>query len=166
MRWSDLFDDLEAQVTRAEREAFEDEVKERSDAEKAAVELGAVLAASEGARVRITLMDGTAIAGEVIDCAAQWLHITEGPREWLVPAWAIAELEGAGTGAAQPGLIAARLTLGHALRALAADGSEVVVHARSGHTRGRITAVGANYLVFDAGRIIPFAAILTVVPAP
>ncbi len=59
MRWADLFDDLEAQVTRAEREAFEDEVRERADSERAAVSLGAVLAASEGARVRVTLTDGT-----------------------------------------------------------------------------------------------------------
>jgi len=166
MRWSDLFDDLEAQVTRAEREAFEDEVRERAQSERAAVELGALLAASEGARVRVTLADGTAVSGEVVDCAAQWLHIAEGAREWLIPVWAISELDGVAPGAAAPGVIAARLTLGHALRALAEAGSDVVVHSRSGQVRGRIAAVGADYLVIEPARIVPFAAVLTVVPAP
>ena len=166
MRWSDLFDDLEAQVTRAEREAFEDEVRERSQSERAAVELGAVLAASEGVCVRVTLTDGQVVSGDVVDCAAQWLHIAEGSREWLVPVWAIAQLDGAAAGAAAPGVIAARLTLGHALRALAEDASAVLVHTRSGQVRGRIAAVGADYLVIEPARMVPFAAILTVVPAP
>ncbi len=81
------------------------------------------------------------------DCAAQWLHLADGPREWLVPVWAIAALEGVAPGAAQPGAIAARLTLGHALRALADDGEAVVVNASGLQARGRIGAVGADYLV-------------------
>jgi len=166
MRWADLFDDLEAQVTRSEREAFEDEVRARTDSERAAVSLGAVLAASDGVRVRVTLTDGSAVAGVVIDCAAQWLHVADGPREWLVPAWAIAALEGVAPGAAAPGTIAARLTLGHALRALADDGGAVAVTAGGVQSRGRIEAVGADYVVMETGRLIPFAAILTVVPAP
>jgi len=166
MRWSDLFDDLEAQVTRAERDEFEEDVRERARTERADISLGAVLAASEGARVRITLTDGSTVAGEVVDCAAQWLHVGEGAREWLVPVWAIAELDGVATGAGEPGFVAARLTLGHALRALAEDESEVLVHTVSGQLRGGIAAVGANYVAIAPGRIVPFAAILTVAPAP
>ena len=30
-----------------------------------------------------------------MDCAAQWLHVTDGPREWLIPATAISLLDGA-----------------------------------------------------------------------
>jgi len=164
MRWHDLFDDLEAQLMRAERDAFEDEVRERADAERAAVTLGALLAASDGASVRVTLRDGTRAEGTVVDCAAQWLHIADGPREWLVPATAIAALEGVAGGAPEPGLVASRLTLGHALRALADDGEEVLVSAGGAQLRGRIDAVGADYAAV-AGKVVPFAAILSVSPA-
>jgi hypothetical protein len=80
--------------------------------------------------------------------------------------WAIAALEGVAPGAAQPGAISARLTLGHALRALADDGEPVVVNAGGLQARGRIGAVGADYLVVEPASVIPFAAILTVAPAP
>jgi hypothetical protein len=164
MRWRDLFDDLEAQVMRSEREAFEDEVRERAGSERAAVTLGAVLAAVGGAPVRVTLVDGTRLDGTVTDCAAQWLHLADGPREWLVPASAIAALDGAPQGAPEPGIVSARLTLGHALRALADDGGEVVVSTSGGQRRGPIAAVGADYVVV-AGSVVPFAAILAVSPA-
>jgi hypothetical protein len=166
MRWHRLFDDLEAQVTRAEREAFEDEVRARSQGESAAVTLGAVLAAADGAQVRVTLRDGTAVSGTVMDCAAQWLHVADGPREWLIPATAISLLDGAPPAAPEPGVIASRLTLGHALRALAEDGGSVLVNAAGTQARGAIAAVGADYVVLAGGRVIPFAAILTVTPAP
>ena len=112
MRWDHLFDDLEAQVTRAEREEFEEEVRARAQGESAAVTLGAVLAASDGATVRLTLRDGGAVSGTVMDCAAQWLHIADGPREFLVPVTAISALDGAPPAAPEPGVIASRLTLG------------------------------------------------------
>ena len=166
MRWSDLFDDLEAQVTHAEREAFEEEVRARADSERAAVTLGAVLAASTGASVRVTLIDGSSLTGEVIDSVAQWIHLAAAPVEWLVPAWAISALDGVATGAAEPGAVATRLTFGHALRAVAEDGGEVLVRTQGLQSRGRIAAVGADYLVLEPGRVVPFAAILTVVPAP
>lgn len=166
MRWHQLFDDLEAQVTRAEREAFEEEVRARSQGESAAVTLGAVLAAADGQLVRVTLRDGTTVAGTVMDCAAQWLHIADGPREWLVPANAISILDGAPPAAPEPGVIASRLTLGHALRALAEDGGAVLVNAAGSQVRGAISAVGADYLVLAGGRIVAFAAILSVTPAP
>lgn len=165
MRWRDLFDDLEAQVTRAERDAFEEEVRERSTAERAAVTLGAVLASSDGVTVRVTLTDGTIVAGNVTEATAQWLLVTDGPREWLVPASGIASIAGLPGGAPEPGLVSGRLTLGHALRALEADGREVVVAARGVGLRGLIGAVGADYVVVG-GAVVPFGAILSVSPAP
>ncbi|MCR6712754.1 MAG: hypothetical protein NVV57_08675 [Demequina sp.] len=166
MRWDHLFDDLEAQVTRAEREEFEEEVRARAQGESAAVTLGAVLAASDGATVRLTLRDGGAVSGTVMDCAAQWLHIADGPREFLVPVTAISALDGAPPAAPEPGVIASRLTLGHALRALAEDGGAVLVSAVGTQLRGVISAVGADYVVIAGGKVVPFAAILTVTPAP
>jgi len=165
MRWSELFDDLEAQLMHAEREAFEDEVRERATAERAAISLGSVLAASEGARVRVTLAGGERLEGVVRDAAAQWILVGEGAREWLIPVGAITALDGVEPGAGEPGLVASRLTLGHALRALAEDHTAVVVATRGSNARGRITAVGADYLVVE-GTVVPFAAILTVAPAP
>ena len=166
MRWDHLFDDLEAQVTRAEREEFEEEVRARAQGESAAVTLGAVLAGSDGSAVRLSLRDGTAIAGTVRDCAAQWLHLADGPREFLVPVTAISAIDGAPTAAPEPGVVASRLTLGHALRALAEDGGAVLVNALGTQVRGAISAVGADYVVIGGGKVIPFAAILTVTPAP
>ena len=164
MRWSELFDDLEAQLMHAEREAFEDEVRERATAERAAVTLGAVLAASEGAQVRVTLADGVRLEGTVRDAAAQWILIAQGAREWLIPAGAVAAIDGVPPGAGDPGLVASRLTLGHALRALEEDHGVVVVSTRAAGVRGRIEAVGADYVVVG-GSVVPFAAILTVTPA-
>ena len=169
MRWSELFDDLEAQVTRAEREAFEDEVRARAESEAAAVTLGAVLAASQGDAVRVTLSDGTRVEGEVRDCAAQWLHLGQGAREWLIPATAIATLDGPRFAGPEPGAVASRLTLGHALRALAQADAVVLVSTNGTQARGTIHAVGGDYLVLasDSARtVVPFAAILSVSPAP
>ena len=165
MRWSELFDDLEAQLMHAEREAFEDEVRERATAEKAAISLGAVLAASEGALVRVTLVDGVRLEGTVRDATAQWIHVAQGAQEWLIPAGAIAAIDGVEPGAGDPGVVASRLTLGHALRALAEDHAAVMVATRASTVRGRIDAVGADYVVI-ARSVVPFAAILTVAPAP
>ena len=169
MRWSELFDDLEAQVTRAEREAFEDEVRARAESEAAAITLGAVLAASQGDTVRIALSDGTRLEGEVRDCAAQWLHLGQGSCEWLVPATAIATLDGPRFAAPDPGVVSSRLTLGHALRALARADAVVVVSAGDTRARGTVRVVGADYLVVESGAgrtVIPFAAILSVSSAP
>lgn len=164
MRWRDLFDDLEAQMMRSEREAFEDEVRERAGGERAVVTVGAVLAASVGETIRLVLVDGSRVEGAVTDAAAQWLHVADGPREWLVPATAIATIDGVPSGAPDPGAIAARLTLGHALRALADDGGEVLVRVAGTECRGRISGVGADYLVVGS-RVVRFAAVLTVSPA-
>jgi hypothetical protein len=164
MRWHDLFDDLEAQMMHSEREAFEDEVRERVYGERAAIALGALLAASVDARVRVWLADGSHLDGVVADAAGQWLHLADGPREWLVPAGAIASLEGVAAGAPDPGLVVSRLSLGHALRALAEDGAEVIVRTAGQQIRGRITAVGADYVALGT-RVVPFVAIVTVSPA-
>lgn len=165
MRWHDLFDDLEAQLMRADREAFDDEVRERAEAEKAAVTFGAILAASEGERLRLTLVDGSRVEGSVTDCAAQWVHLTDGPREWLVPAAAIAAVDGAARGAPDPGMVVSRLTLGHALRALAEGGGEVLVVAQGLQVRGAISAVGADFVTVAGARTLRMGAILTVSPA-
>jgi len=168
MRWSELFDDLEAQMSRAEREAFEVEVRERADAERAAVTLGAVIAASAGDAVRVTVADGTTIDGVVADAAAQWLSVTRGGADTLIPQSAISVLEGPRTAAPEPGPVQRRLSLGHALRALAADGAPVVIHARGASVRGTIVGVGADYVVIEglgSRRTVPFAAVLTVVTA-
>lgn len=152
-------------MSRADREAFDDEVRERAVAERAAVAFGAVLAAARGSHVRLTLADGSRIEGVASDCAAQWLHISHGAREWLVPATAIAAIDGLAPGAPAPGPIAERLSLGHALRALAEDGGAVVLTGAGIVVRGRIAAVGADYVAID-GALVPFARILTVSPAP
>lgn len=165
-------------MSHADREAFEAEVRERADAERAAVTLGAVIAASAGDPVRITVTDGTVVEGVVTDSAAQWLSVARGGThadrahgygsEVLVPHWAIAVLEGPRTAAPEPGPVQRRLSLGHALRALAADGAAVVIHAHGANVRGSIVAVGADYVVVDgtgAKRAVPFAAILTVAAA-
>ena len=164
MHWRELFDDLEAQMSHADREAFDDEVRERAAAERASVSMGAVLAAAEGAQLRLTLRDGSRLEGTVRDSAAQWLYLSQGALEWLVPVTAIAAIDGLASGAPAPGPVAQRLSLGHALRALAEDGADVLVTAVGSVHRGRITTVGSDYIALG-GVLVPFAAILTVSPA-
>lgn len=172
MRWEALFADLEAQLE-ATRELDERaELAELTRAERATVRLADRVRASIGAHVRALLVDGQTVEGRLIDAAPQWALIAERPaRQVLVPAGSIAALVGVPPHAApSAGEVERRLTLGHALRALARDRLAVHIDVQGARMAGRIDRVGADHVeLAPAGEgltarpwAVPFDAIVAV----
>lgn len=158
MRWDALFADMELQLEAAEGQERADEVAEITRAERAGVGLADRLRGGVGASVTLGLRDGTAVRGELIDVGPAWVLVSDGGRERLVPTGAVVTVAGLDAAVApDPGKVARRLGLGHALRAIARDRSLVQVHAGARVHQGRIDAVGADHLELaltfgDSGR--------------
>lgn len=169
MRWDGLFADLEGQLAAEERRELDSEVAERTRRERALVDLGARLAASEG-DVNVALDAGERVTGSVADLGADWVLIRTGAGtgirtftgsgtgtgaiadpgtgslEVLVPLGAIVSISGLGGQSAQS-RTARRFGLGYALRALSRDRTTVAVALREGPSViGTIDAVGADHL--------------------
>ena len=149
MRWEGLFADLEGRLAAEERRELDDEVAERTRRERALVALGARLAAATGSPLRITLVGGSPVHGELLDVGDGWVLVRgEVGREVLVPLAAVATLAPLGR-ASEPGRrVARRFALGSALRALSRDRATVGVSlVGAGPVLvGTIDAVGADHL--------------------
>ncbi|HSO64722.1 MAG TPA: hypothetical protein VLQ78_06440 [Ornithinibacter sp.] len=149
MRWEGLFADLEGRLAAEERRELDDEVAERTRRERALVELGARLSAAVGAPLRLGLVGGLLLQGELIDVGDGWVLVRAGAtaREVLVPTSAIATLTPLGR-ESEPGRVARRFALGSALRALSRDRATVGVTLVGGGPLlvGTIDTVGADHL--------------------
>lgn len=175
MRWDALFADMELQLEATERQDRVDEVAEITRAERAGIGLVDRLRGGHDGSVTLGLRDGTAVRGTLAGTGSGWVLVSDGGRERLVPLAAVVTVAGLGTTVApEPGRVARRLGLGHALRAIARDRSLVQVRVPGAVHQGRIDAVGADHMelavVFaDSGRptgerlIVAFAGIDEVV---
>lgn len=150
MRWEALFADLEGRLAAQERLELDDEVAERTRRERALVELGDRLAAATGSRLRVGLVGGATVHGEVLDVGEGWVLLGGEPsaREVLLPLAAVATLSTLGRGSEPTGRVARRFGLGSALRAMSRDRSTVAVGLLGGASVlvGTIDAVGADHL--------------------
>ena len=166
MRWNDLFNDLEGQLAAAHASEFEAGVRDLAQAERATVRLAERLASSLSSEVTLPLRGGTRVAGVVSDVTGAWVLLAEGPREQLIPIGSIAMAHGVSHRVTDLGVVASRLGLGHALRALARDGGPVAILTSSGQVRGRIDRVGYDHLDIateEGGSVaIAFAAVLVI----
>ena len=152
VRWDALFADMELQVEALLADARSAEVAELTRAERASVHLVDRLRAGVGTPVEVLVRTGSRVGGVVVDVAASWLLLHEGPREHLVPAGALVAVRGAPVlAAAGVGSPLRRLGLGHALRALARDRCVVRVDVGGDVVVGRVDAVGADHL--DVGLV-------------
>jgi hypothetical protein len=148
MRWEALFADMEAQLDAARVADLAAEVADLTRAERATVALVARLRAAAGTALAVRVGGGEVVTGSVLDVAEQWLLLADGPRRALVPlamVQAVSDLPLA----AQPsdgGVVGRRLTLGHALRALARDRVVVRVALDGGEVVGRLDRVGADHV--------------------
>lgn len=137
-------------------------------AERASVTLAARIVATRGQHVSLTLRDNDHVAGVLTDASPQWLLITAGTRQHLVPAAAVTSFTGLSTKVAQLSQVERRLTIGHALRALSRDRARVIVHTDAAALAGVIGVVGEDHLDLSTaigadGRVtIPFAALIQV----
>ena len=146
MRWQALFADLELQIDAAQAQERLGEVPELTRAERAGVTLLDRLRAHSG-QVTVTVHGGERVRGSLMDVGPQWVLMADGPREHLVPTWAIALVAGLGDlSAPAPGVVGSRLRLGHALRAVARDRSVVRALTTAGAVVGRVDAVGTDHL--------------------
>ena len=173
-RWERLFADLEAQYDAAADAEFGGEVADRSRREMALVKL-ADRARSTTGDVQLGLAGADVLHGRVVACAPDWVLIATEAAEVLVPLAAVTWVRGLSATAETPAsAVAARLTLGHALRGLARDRAETTVLLRSGERlTGTVDRVGADFIdvaehalgeprragAVRAVRTVPFAAL-------
>jgi hypothetical protein len=149
MRWRELFDDLEAQWQSLERADRDAEIAERTRGELARVLLMNRLRAHIGGRLTVHTLAGGAVAGELQRVGADWLLVAC-PQECVVPLAAVAAVTELGPSSVSPdgvGLVAGRLTLASALRALARDRAAVTVVLGDGTVvTGTPDRVGADFV--------------------
>lgn len=152
MRWTELFDDLEAQLAAQEAAELQGEVAEHTRASLGRVRLTERLLADTGAAVRLGLRGGAQIDGTITEVAQDWCVLQEGGRthgrEVLVVTAQLVTVQGL-SGRSDPGRrsrVQRALDLRHALRALSRD--RALVRARDvdgGVSVGTIDRVGADH---------------------
>ncbi|MCP2047400.1 UNVERIFIED_ORG: hypothetical protein J3D58_001472 [Paenarthrobacter nicotinovorans] len=129
MRWDSLFNDLEAQFLAERALEREAEITERARVELAAIQLADRLRAVGAARVKVVLSGGATLLGAITHVGSEWLVLTEGIRQWLIPFPSVLSYQGLGRLAQQATPRLQRpLGMATALRALARDRASVVVH--------------------------------------
>lgn len=148
MRWSRLFDDLEAQAVAAEEAELAEEIADRIRLEVARVSLEDRLRGAVGGRLEVHAAGGHQVAGQVLDVGAGWLLITAARGVVLVRTESIVDLTGLGIAVGPPWSdLEQRLDLNHSLRALARDRALVRVALADGRTlSGVIDRVGADFV--------------------
>ena len=129
MRWDSLFDDLEAQFSAERALEKESEITDRARVELAGIDLSDRLRGAAAAEIKIVLVDGNVIRGMLSHAGSEWLVLTEGVRQWLVPYASVLSYQGLGRVALKPSSrMQHSLGIASALRALSRDRSELVVH--------------------------------------
>lgn len=165
MQWDEVFAELEAEFAAALREEDEAELAAMLHAEAATVTLADRIRGRKGHALQVRLRNGEIRSGKLQEANNVWLMLHDEHRRCLIPhaalssAWPLA--------AAAPPLqgVSAKLTLGHALRALAAQSLSVYLLTDGGSVRGRIGRVGADFCDVHAKTgvlSVPWAAILSV----
>jgi hypothetical protein len=148
VRWDDLFDDLDQQMTALRRAELDAEVAERIRGEDARIHLLDRLRAHTGAEISVTVSTGTRVSGQLTRVAPDFLLVAESRSEALVPLASVAMLDGLGAAAdtRRPSAVASRLGLAAALRALSRVRSTVRLSILDGHElTGSLVRVGADY---------------------
>lgn len=171
MRWrdrlGDVIEDLEQQAEGLALAARDAEVAEQSRAEYARVDLSARLHASLGSPLSLSVRGVTALEGVLSGVGSGWVLVDGAGVEWVVPLGAVLSLRGlADRGVpveARP--LTARLGLASALRRVAEERAEVVLHRTDGSLdRGVLARVGADFLELRVRdiEVVPFAALAAV----
>lgn len=156
MRWTDLFDDLEAQLAAQEDAERRGEVAEHTRAAAGQVRLHHRFLADRGGTIAFTLRGGAVVEGPLAELGSDWLVVREvlpaHDREVLVVTANIVAIRGL-TGHSDPGRGRGQrsLDLRHVLRALSRDRALVRVRdVDGGLTVGTIDRVGADHLDLSA----------------
>lgn len=165
MRWDELFAELEAEFLAAEREETDAEIVEMVQAELATISFVDRIRGRVGEPITVRLRNGENRSGVLHEANLAWLMLHEGGRRFLIPYHGVAFAWPLGGAAPELAGVAARLTLGYALRTLAGSGLEVHVFSEGGELRGRIGRVGADSCDIHAQTTVitvPWRAILSI----
>lgn len=150
MRWTGLFEDLEAQFDAARSAEQSAEVAERARREAALLALLDRLRPAVGSTVTVHLPGPAVLRARLLDCGADWLLLEEHEgRQALVPVSAVVGITGPGAAAAPhaTGAVAKRLDLRWALRGLARSRTGVVLVLTDGTlVAGTLDRVGTDHL--------------------
>ncbi len=150
MRWDALFADFEAQLEAAEAAELAGEVADRTRRERSSVHLLERLTAAAGQVLRLQVLGLGSISGQVERSGPGWtLVLDEAGREVVVCLGAVTGiygLPGSGAIVTTPGKVAAKLGLGHVLRALARDRATLRIALVDGAAvTGTIDRVGVDF---------------------
>jgi len=146
MRWQSLFHDLELELEALHQQQQVSEIREHIRANMAEISLADRLRGNVENDLQFLLRDGLTVRGSLVRCYPQWSLIKSSDVEALIPAIAIAAVRGLENPTAPPsGPTASRLTLGHALRALARDRSSVEVRTTGGQFVGIFGLIGHDW---------------------
>lgn len=151
MRWDALFADLEAQADALSAAARAAEADERGRIELASLPWRRRLLAAVGAEVQVRLAGPVAVRGRVDRVGPDWALVTEDAAGEVLFALAAVQVVGGLSRYVAPeetSLVAGRLTLRSALRAVGRDRSVVRIHLAGdgGVLDGTIDRVGADFL--------------------
>ena len=153
MRWTALFDDIEAQLEAAERIAGDAEVADRVRREQGGVTIADRVRGQLGFVLTVETSGGGKFDGELTHVGSEWLVLSKAPAEVIVPLTAISLIGGLGRNVAVgTSRVREGLGLGSALRTLARDRARVIVHRVEGSPRieGIIDRVGKDFLEIAA----------------
>jgi hypothetical protein len=162
-----VFDDLEQQADAlfdAERDL---ELADLARAEYAEVTLAGRLMAAVGRDVALDVVAVGRLEGRLTRVAAEWMMLTVGTAEWVVPLAAVTAAQ-VPTDRSVPEVawsaVARRLGLRSALRRLADSGESCVVHTRAGaQAQGRVERVGQDFfelrVAATATQLVPLATV-------
>ncbi len=151
MRWTALFDDLEAQAAQLDHAARAAEVEERTRGEIAALTMWDRARASIGVPLALRLAGGTAVTGTLDRVGRDWWLLDAGEgREVLIATAGLAGVTGFGRGTATPGTagaVEARTSLRQLLRAVTRDRSEVRIELTDGTAvAGTLDRIGGDFV--------------------
>ena len=149
-----LLDDLEQQAEGLHLVERDLEVADRVETEYAGVTLAGRWHASVGLDVRLRLLGGLQVRGDLARVGRDWLLLTDRGTEWVVPMAAVFSAAGLSPRATaeETWSVLDRLGLRSVLRGLARSGVECVVHAADGdRVTGRVGRVGADFVELRVG---------------
>jgi len=154
VRWDELFADLDGQLLAAEAAQRDAEIADRTRREAGRLQLLDRLRGARHAELVIAVDGAGVLTGRLVEVGSDWLLLqragSQPGREWLVRLAAVLWLRGLGSDSAvaeSDGLVAARLDLRYALRALARDRWPVVLGLVDGTLiSGTIERVGADFV--------------------
>ncbi len=153
MRWSRLFDDLEAQLVRMEQAELAADVSERTRSERGQVALAHALAADCGRELSIDALGVGRVNGVLSDVGQDWCiveSVAQGPqrsRSLLLALPAVQSVTGL-TGFVDQRESASQRRFGmrSALRALGRDRAHVRIHlSGGGSVQGTIDRIGLDH---------------------